>query len=1022
MARKQWTIILLVAALALAGAAAAGDYAGPRAQHEANRSLGNQSLPAGVVGTAKADADTVFLLGGPDAWNGRFENNIGQPMWHDWTSEDFTYDPTMAWNISSERVLNGARSMVCGTLFEFSDGTSDFGYGNGWYKYLVFSHPVPDPQANCTIRLTGTMTYDTEEDYDYVYLQVYTSGGWADLGVWDGERPLRPVTLDYSYDLTPVDYQGGEAKLRWNFTSDIGWSDEDGLYDSDGPCWLDDLGVYMDGTLVDLEDFEDDDPGYWQEELSGGVGDFAALYDNLQDLDPCVDNDTWQVAFIDDGLVVPGTGGSPCITYCYGPGGYVVNSSGGLLGPDSYLENGVKSPYLTWPEGCEALTFEFGVYRHEEMLPSSTGIFYRWFVRSTTSDNPADLELELWETNNSFYMGSPAYRDNPFDVTTYVTPGRKYVQVMLMAHEFGWYWDVTGSDGTPAPYFDNVRVMAIPFNGPAMSYDALFLAEDNFPEIGVLDLAPANLANNHIRFDCCYNIAPAADLRNDPGDSLTINVTPARAGSVLEGMPQMVVRMKANPLFDGVRTLPTGFSQSGDIITGVVEGDTVIWNNQVVEDRYCFDLPDTGFFYPGDVIHYYFEAWDNQAGDVGHTMLPADTAGFASFHHDLHYPSEFVSRGLPTVRSLAEGDQPKILFWNDFGSRGGENEWYHAFNGCGLEEGVDYDVYHTNRPDAGEGNGLGGRASSAVLSGYETLIYTCGDLSGASLGNGDYANEASQDIQVLDNWFSEGGKKALMTGDDLVYDLTQKGSAGQAFINDYFGVQLEDRSLVDFIGGQVTPSVSALTGNGVFTQCVDWVAFGGCPDINTFDAVTPQGTTVALAEFLDSNGNGGVYDYAAASYRHNNLVNSDVILMPYDFIFVYNAPGYVPPPSLLGLPARTVMLRDILNFFGYLLPAPIGVGDTPVPASLAVSAYPNPFNPRTNIKLTLPRADHVTVKIFDVRGALVRTLQDDVMEAGVHNLVWDGSDDRGARSASGVYFAETRTLGQSRVTRMAMIK
>lgn len=1022
MARKQWTIILLVAAWALAGAAAAGDIAGQLTEHTAYRSSVSNAVPAAVVGYDKADADTVYLLGGPGRWDGRFENSLGQESWQGWTSEDFTYDEIMAWNISTERVLNGARSMVCGTEFEFTDGTSDFGYGNGWLKFLVFSHPVPNPAANCEIRFTGTMIYDTEADYDYVYLQVFTANGWVDLGVWDGERPLRPLTLDYTYDLTPLDYEAGEAKLRWYFMSDIGWSDEDGLYDSDGPCWLDDMSVYMDGALVDFEDFEDDDAGYWQEELSTGVGDFAALYSNLQDLDPCVQNETWQVAFIDDGEVVPGTGGSYCTTYCYGPGGYVVNYTGGLLGPDYYIENGVKSPYLAWPDGCEALTFEFGVYRHEEMLQSSTGIFYRWFVRSTVSDNPADLELELWETDSSFWMGNPAYRDGPFDVTTYLQPGRKWVQVMLMAHEFGWYWDVTGSDGTPAPYFDNVRVMAIPFAGPAMSADGIFLAEDNFPEIGVLDLDPGNLANNHIRFDCCYNIAPAGDLRNDPGDSVTINVTPARAGSVLEGLPQMVVRMKANPVFDGVRTLPPGFSKTGDIITGSVEADTVIWNNTVVENRWCFDLPDTGFFYPGDVIHYYFEAWDNQAGDIGHTMLPGDTAGFASFEHDLHYPSDYICRGLPTVRSLVAGDQPKILFWNDFGSRGGENEWYHAFNGCGLEESIDYDVYHTNEPDAGEGNGLGGRASGTILDGYDVLIYTCGDLTAGTLGNGDYDSEASQDIQVLDNWFSFGGKKALMTGDDLLYDLTDKGALGQAFINDYFSVQLRDRTLVDYIDGQVTPAVAALDGNGVFTACQEWVAFGGCPDINTFDAVEPRGGAVALAEFLDENGNSGVYDYAAASYYHNLTVDSEVILIPYDFIFVYNKPGYVPPPSLIGQPARAVMLRDVLNFFGILLPAPIGVDDTPDLGPLAVSAYPNPFNPRTNIQLTLPRADRVTVKIFNVRGELVRTLQDGDMIAGVHDFVWDGSDDRGARSASGVYFAETKALGQSRVTRMAMVK
>jgi len=52
----------------------------------------------------------------------------------------------------------------------------------------------------------------------------------------------------------------------------------------------------------------------------------------------------------------------------------------------------------------------------------------------------------------------------------------------------------------------------------------------------------------------------------------------------------------------------------------------------------------------------------------------------------------------------------------------------------------------------------------------------------------------------------------------------------------------------------------------------------------------------------------------------------------------------------------------------------------------------------------------------------VRTLLDSHVQSGTIDLVWDGCDKSGARSASGVYFAETKALGQTKVTRMAMIK
>jgi len=719
-------------------------------------------------------------------------------------------------------------------------------------------------------------------------------------------------------------------------------------------------------------------------------------------------------------VVVPGTGGTPCITWCYGPGGYIVNNTGGLLDPNYYLWNGIVSQPLEWLDTCDAAQMVFGVYMHEELTASSPGIAYVWRVRSTTSDDPAMLEWATWTNDLTVWYGPPVYVNHGIALTTYLTPGRRWFQIRLEAWESGWIWGYEGQDGTPAPYFDNVRVFTYPFAGPAMNYNPLFIAQDNFPSQGDLDFG--NLASNSIRFDMARNISPNAHLRNDPGDSLYVDVVPVRAGSTMPQLPQMVVRMKANPVFDGVRVLPAGFSQNGAIITGAVEGDsTYADGGGLVADRYHFDLPDTGFFYPGDVIHYYFEAWDNQGGDIGHTLLPGDTSGFASFDHNLRFPSDFICRGLPTLHSASAGDQPKILLWNDFANRGGENEWSFALWNAGLREHEDFDVYYTNGPDAGEGNGLGGRATSAVLDGYDTLLYTSGDMFAYTLGNGDYATDPSQDLQVLDAWFLRGDKNAFFTGDDLVFDVTQKGAQGQSFINNYLGVLHLDRSVGEFIDNQTAPTVRAASGNGIFATCDRWVAYGGCLGINTFDALQTVGSAVRLAEFTDRAGNPGVYPYSAGSYYHNTLSNAEVILLPYDLMFVYNSPDYDPPVGMEGVSARALMLRDVLNYFGHQLGSPLGV-DTPAPRPLEVAVFPNPFNPQTTLSLSLPRAGQVTVKIFNVRGELVRTLLDANLQAGRHDLTWDGRDGDGARSASGVYFAETKALGQTRVSRMAMIK
>jgi hypothetical protein len=76
---------------------------------------------------------------------------------------------------------------------------------------------------------------------------------------------------------------------------------------------------------------------------------------------------------------------------------------------------------------------------------------------------------------------------------------------------------------------------------------------------------------------------------------------------------------------------------------------------------------------------------------------------------------------------------------------------------------------------------------------------------------------------------------------------------------------------------------------------------------------------------------------------------------------------------------------------------------------------PNPFNPRTQIRFELGEAGFTEVDILNERGSRVRTLAAGRLEAGAHELSFDGIDDRGRRLASGVYFVQVRVGGGARV-------
>lgn len=82
--------------------------------------------------------------------------------------------------------------------------------------------------------------------------------------------------------------------------------------------------------------------------------------------------------------------------------------------------------------------------------------------------------------------------------------------------------------------------------------------------------------------------------------------------------------------------------------------------------------------------------------------------------------------------------------------------------------------------------------------------------------------------------------------------------------------------------------------------------------------------------------------------------------------------------------------------------------------------YPNPFNPVTNISFSLPVQEKVTLKIYNIRGELVKTLVQEVLPAGNHTVQWHGVNHRNQTVSSGIYFYDMRA-GSFRETRKALL-
>ncbi len=101
----------------------------------------------------------------------------------------------------------------------------------------------------------------------------------------------------------------------------------------------------------------------------------------------------------------------------------------------------------------------------------------------------------------------------------------------------------------------------------------------------------------------------------------------------------------------------------------------------------------------------------------------------------------------------------------------------------------------------------------------------------------------------------------------------------------------------------------------------------------------------------------------------------------------------------------------------------IVTGTPPTASTLALYPnHPNPFNPTTTIRFELAAAGRSALRIYDVRGALVRTLFDEAREAGPGIATWDGRDDLGRAVGSGVYFYRLTAAGESRSRKMVLLK
>jgi hypothetical protein len=765
-------------------------------------------------------------------------------------------------------VLAGDQSLWCGAMpdpnSEALCGYASLpGYGNGWDQGWCFKCiEAPDTEA---VIIDYLIAWDSEPGYDYTNLEYATSStcdslthpdfipidGWINLKTYDGSGN------ESVSDTIPAGHDGA-IKIRFRFESDGAWSDQDGLWNTDGAVILDDISVTAEVSgQYDFEDFEysagegGENPGDtqtsdgdWECCLLSSYGDFTGLYPGniLLQEDPCTYNTSCMWAFINGSDVTYDCGGHPeqaAVPY--------VNER------EQYISNWARSPKMDFVGAGTQVVLEFDVYRD---LPLNPLVFYNWHVRSFDGSGcPSN-----WYDRSFVYYGPNKDWIRPRNpIGDLIHGGATKVQVQLGAFDMCSYWCIvygTGECHSHAPLFDNVKLYRVNLSGPQWSIRDIDLFNDTFPENGT--------SVGTGRIDMALDRLPNRSPGIMPGDSAKVLVSDPVSGlgsDTYTGFgPSVYFYMHRDPI-----TKP--------IATSVVEEDAFRWplvdsvlcdghlwyqfrmdtcftepagpRTGPVPDAFCIDINDH-YFTNGDTLWFFFGAhntvnewawWSQGSGSV-YTIQEACEAPMEM----QILPGEGVANG---------GD---ILYVDNFSGRGAQPYFDSAFEVLGISDEVDR--FDKRGPSSLVGNALGYHATVAQLhANYRTIYWNSGDLSVGTVGDGtsEKADDYATLFAFLDLHPHVNGAGIYFSGDDLAQELNGMTSpSSQQFKNVYMPHMLitgdhGDLNRISPFGigeaaGSGAPPSVGIFDHGPPLGVDTLVAYGGCPIINDFDVIAPVGT------------------------------------------------------------------------------------------------------------------------------------------------------------------------------------
>jgi type IX secretion system substrate protein len=281
-----------------------------------------------------------------------------------------------------------------------------------------------------------------------------------------------------------------------------------------------------------------------------------------------------------------------------------------------------------------------------------------------------------------------------------------------------------------------------------------------------------------------------------------------------------------------------------------------------------------------------------------------------------------------------------------------------------------------------------------LLADFDIVVWFVGDES--TIDDTFTPTEQNRIVSFLEN-----GGKLFVSGSEIGWDIGRSHSSSEpgdmSFYNNYFKANFVDDG---------NTSMSPATGTSGTLFSGTQLNYGQVYQEDYPDDIDPNNGSNVIMQYNQIR-TGSIYRKAGVAYTGifgSGQEQGQLIYLSFPF------------ETINSLTQRQNFMNLLLGNFGVL--SNIDDPNVIYPQEFSISQnYPNPFNPSTRFKITLPKTEKVSIKIFDMLGREVKTITNKLYQVGIHTFTWHAHS-----CASGVYFIKMQAGSFYESKKMLLLK